>query len=542
MKYLWGLFLFVLYISPQTIRAGAREQYLRRVSILLKGVPPKFEDTEPVQNLNDVQYKKYLEKMISQYFESELFEEKMRIRILELLQLKIAPRLSPELYYTNSFYIEGANAFLSTQANNSVLDQYLIDLVKNDKNWNELLTGNRYSINLLGQSSDAELDFYQDVFESGASAGSLAGVITTPRFFERYLSTRSAKNRLLAGAIYKIFLCDDVFVEHKIIANDRKKLIKVSLNHDPEEMQNLFQLKQNTNKNESRLCMNCHSKLDYLGKAFDQSITRPSLEKIQGSLRYVNPDDGSGVNVHFGSIAQMAQAITKQKRFLTCQVDHFWNWFIGSDVKNIKKVQLARYFDQKNRRPKELIKKILVDHFDFYKLRSSEQQAKEVTFANSYYRSMQNFDFYETLRFQFNLSADFIAQCRLQKIDLSSLGLVGTQTGVRTPLTPTMSYYQILYKCAKQLSQLKNPIVKVKFTQKMWENSSIQERRVLTTEVINKIFGHNLYSEERLQNIGDHIFSVVEKLLLKQGQKNNLTLAVNTIASYVVLTPEFLNL
>ncbi len=536
-----GLLLFIFYISPQTTRAGAREQYLRRVSILLKGVPPKFEETAAVQDLNETQYKKYLEKMILQYFESDLFNEKMRTRILELLQLKIAPRLSPELYYSKSFYIEGANDFLSTQSNNSVLDQYLIDLIKKDKNWNELLTGNNYNINLLDRSSDVELDFYQDVLGSEAQRA-LAGVITTPRFFERYLSTKSSKNRLLAGAIYKIFLCDDVFVEHKVIDEDRKNLINVSLNHEADEMQSSLQLKQYKNRSESRSCINCHSKVDHLGKAFDESVTRPSSEKIKGSLRYVSAIDGSNIDVRFGSIAEMALAVTRQKEFLTCQVDHFWNWFVGSDAKNFKKAELARYFEHKNRRPKELIKKILIDQYDLYKKRPLEEQTPEAAFANTYYRSMQNFDFYETLRFQFKLSADFIAQCRLQKTDLSSLGLVGAQTGTRTPLRPTMSYYQILYKCTKLLAQLSNPIVQVKFTQKMWENSTSQERRILTTEVINQIFGPHLFSEERLQNIGDRIFSVVEDLLLKQDQKNNLTRAINTIASYVVLTPEFLYL
>ena len=540
--------LVLILSSPLVINAGEKEMYLRRVSLLLRGVPPKFEELESLHSLNNIQFKKYLSEKISEYSDSDLFNEKMRIRMLELLRLKITPGLSPQLFVSTSFFLEASREFLSSESGASVLDQYLIDLFKFNKNWNMLLTGQSYTINLSNGSAQTELDYYQDVVDIKSTSNptktiniepvnkpekqALAGIITTPRFFERYFSTSEDKNRTRAAALFRIFLCDNTQVSQKFIEINRQNLIHLALNI------------QNTEHNpHSKLIKKgetIDSKLDLLGHAFDQSILKPNPEKILGRLSYKTKSGNNIVDIAFENMNQMAQAIVKQKQFLSCQTDHFWNWFVGENVKNVKKNELMRFFDMHNRQPKELIKKILLDNFDSYRSELSKQKFIRPTFKNSFNRSLQNFDFYESLKFQFNLGADFIFQCKLAKFELSSLGLVDPQTGLHSSDKPTIVYYQLLSKCSQQLLKLDRPAVNIKYTQNDWIHSSTLARKKIVSEIIKKILGNNLYSDARMIELTDEIFLILEAVLNKENQSNNLTYAINVISSYVVLTPEFL--
>lgn len=509
-------FLTMLVQIPQA-QAGEKELYLRRTSLLLRGVPPKAAEIDSVQNLTSSEYKKFLAAKISEYSNSALFYEKMRVRILELLQLRISPRLSPELYSNTSFILERSNQFLSSQTGESVLDRYLIDLLKNNKNWDELITGYKYTFDLSNPNDRAELDFYQNVVNilpysksdaaitlnpSGDSERkALAGVITTPRFFERYFSNSSDLNRTRAMSIYRLFLCE---------------------NNDPQ-------------------CVACRQKPDLLGKAFEFSDIRPGIEKVNGRLSY-KKQNGVVVDIPFKSIGEMAAAITKQSEFASCQVDHFWKWFFGENVHNFKKKNLIDYFNKNNRRPKDLIKKILLDNYDTYREEYAKHLSEAPSFADNFRRSLQNFDFYESLKYQFNLKADFISLCRLERLDLASLGLLDPRTGMRSPEKPNMVYYQLLAKCSAQLTQLDYPVIDVKYSQNIWKLSNQTERKQITSETIKKILGRNLYSNEVINRLADKIFAIVDPLINRADQEKNISFVINSIASYLVLTPEYLYL
>ncbi len=509
-------------LFAQISSAGEKELYLRRVSLLLRGVPPKYEEIESLKFLNEDQFKIILAEKITEYSESDLFNEKMRVRILEMLQMKVTPRLSPELLAPSSFLLEASKEFVSSQISSTVLDQFIIDLLKSNKSWDKLLTGTQYTIDPSSASASTELDFYQN-----ATPKSLAGIITTPRFFERYFSSNSDKNRTRASAIFKIFLCKNISIRPKSMDNNRPRLLNLALN-----IKSHIAKTSVTNKVSSE-----NTQLDRLGLAFEHSVIRPDPAQVKGYLTYKK---GRGnISIPFLSMNQMAQTITKQQEFLSCQTNHFWNWFVGDDVENTKKTQLMNYFDKSQRQPKVLIKKILLDNFDHFKSEIAKKQINP-TFGNTYNRTMQNFDFYEAIKFQFKLRPSFLNQCKLTKMELSSLGLVDPQTGLRNPIKPNMTYYQLITACSKQMTLLDFPVIEVAAGPSQWKNYSISEKRNFTLQVIKKILGSQLYSEEITGRLANQIYLIVDDILKNEQHNQDLKFAINTITSYVVLTSEFL--
>lgn len=555
------LLLFCIGVT-QVAQAGVREQYLRRVSFLIRGVPPAVEDINSVANLSEDAYKKKLDSKITEYLNSDLYAEKMRLRYLELLRLKISPYYLPVLYQSDNFlqeYIDKMNHIL-VQRGSSVLDNYLIDLFKSDESLNLLLTGTQYSFNEVNKTGLNELDFYQDIFnvdkfsqahlpiklvaKTQQQKQSLAGIITTPRFFERYFSSSTNLNRRRAAAVFRVFLCNDISLGVGNVQSEKDHLMAIALNKKAESdnsisMNSPAMAKTNANDNK---CNRCHYSLDPLGKAFEYSLHRLTQEPIEGRLKYEFADSKVKVNVPFKNLNEMGQVIVKQKEFSYCQAQHMWNWFVGKDIENKKLAYWSSYLDQQSRKPKKYIKKLLIENYDLYKKTYAEKAKDLPSFDDTFKRSLQNFDFYQSLQSQFKLDYNFFNKCKLEKYDLSSLGLVDPKTGQHNPINRSLPYFQIIHKCAKGLMDLPSPVVKVDASPKRWGDLKLPEKKELINKIVVNILGQNLYSAEKNKELVENLYLIVDDHLRADKKITTIDQVINVVASYVVLTPEYLDI
>lgn len=559
--------LFICFIIVSSAaQAGNQELYLRRISFLLNGVPPDIKDLDAVSSLSEEKYKEFLRTKIDAYLESDLFAKKMRIRVIELLKMKVTPQLDSELFTISDFFQDDAATYISSNTN-SVLDLFLFDLFKNNQSWDKLLTGNTYKINFNKNDGLTDLDFYQDVVDitkikpvnneailkghSKEEQEALAGVLTTPRFFERYFANKRNENRKRSAAIFSIFLCDHMQEEQIFSAQDKKRLIEKSLNILP-----TIGIHKNAGKTEGErtqakkrhgsdpVCMSCHYKLDPLGKVFDLSALRPNLQKVSGRLTYNDKENQELVDMPFSNISTMAHLITRQKKYESCQIKHFWDWFVGDDVElsMTKKNILISYFNKNKRRPKDLIRYLLLENYSLYKNELLLKKAHASTFDNKFSRFIQNFDFYQSLKYQFNLDARFIYECRLQKLDLSSLGLIDPASGARYPPSPNLTYYQLLYKCSSELTRYPRPIVNINYKSSDWATANDKEKKEIILAIIKSILGEHTYSDDKVEKLKEHIFVSIQVVLKQQKMPPNITYVINLAATYIVLSEEYLTI
>jgi hypothetical protein len=362
MKNLKNLFILFSLLFSNIVFADDNQAYLRRASLLIRGVPANFQDLAPVANMNDEQFEKYLDTKMDEYMLSPLFVEKMRIRLLELFQMQVTSLTSPKLF--SDSYNVNVNA-------QGAFDNFIQDLVKNNQSWDNLLLGNSYRLDLTQAKN--ELDFFQNVLDVDAAyqaegsmnlqalnnnqQNAVAGVLTTPRFYDRFFNTKLNENRKRAAAIFRIFLCDRMQPVLLLSTDDKEQLINKALNQSAAD-QGMQALSNNARHGADPQCKSCHYKLDPLGKAFALSGDHPTAEKISGKLTFKKAD-GSMVNVSFNNIRGLAEAISKQSEYVSCQTQHFWNWFVGEDTPIENKSALEQKFTSLDKKPKEFIKHIL---------------------------------------------------------------------------------------------------------------------------------------------------------------------------------------
>ncbi|HWU44747.1 MAG TPA: hypothetical protein VN132_14945, partial [Bdellovibrio sp.] len=192
----------------------------------------------------------------------------------------------------------------------------------------------------------------------------IAGVLTTSRFLNRYQNTALNKNRRRSAAVFRSFLCDDMVAAIPAKTNDSERtdydvLLPTTAQPPSGSSKTEDQLRKELRKNDPhgslQGCMNCHYKLDPMGKTFALSASGLSAESSPGALVYKSGE--RNINIPVKGIGELAANIIQQKEYVNCQVNLFWKWFIGQDVPktSARQEELVQAFEKGGRRPLDFI-------------------------------------------------------------------------------------------------------------------------------------------------------------------------------------------
>lgn len=351
---------------------------LRRVSLLLRDQIPTAAE------FNEL-------RLTPAHDVDALIKSKVRLYMDEHFNIKMVSNLS------NLFRIKSPT---DDSSKSGSLHELFYRIVANNLPWDELLTSS--DIMLGAQSSNIQtnaeffmpaatdadtkkilLDYLEttrlkairaEIYKSNSSDESkklgvtpvmnlntpqVAGVLSDPSFVTRYTNTPINQNRKRAAAIFRIFLCDEM---QAVVLPDETALREIeNIGLDPENNAPKPTVQAHTDLHASDpKCKSCHFKLDPLAQVFKGVSTTLPNRPTAGSLTFKR-HSGELVKVPFRNAQELAQALVRQPEYVSCQVRHFWDWFVGSDVvMDLKTEQdLIRVFESSGRRPKSFIAEIL---------------------------------------------------------------------------------------------------------------------------------------------------------------------------------------
>ncbi len=394
-------FIFLILLLAQNGFAITNDAWLRKVSIQLTGASADQDDMDYIRTLSKPEASEFIIKKIKDYQKTHQYNEKMRHRLDELFRLRVnyhGEKGKFDVFDTNA----NGNAL---EGRFSSLDQLFVKIFKKNLSWDQLLLEKEYEAYSLApyspnQGSDAisDLTFYSYIFqeqlrgakekfdeirdnrvadeETGeqenfdpnderlknkvaaltqAEKDAVAGALTTSRFFTRYPTTKLNKNRKRAAAVFRVFLCDSMTPVILSSKEEDLKLLNLALNK-----QELSVVSDSKRHGDDPTCSSCHYKLEPAAKTFNGSSQILNKQTSAGALVYKR-EDGTMVNVPVNGLGQLGKAITEQPEYLQCQVNHFWNWFVGQDIplSPEKKLYLAQKFDELERKPNDFIQYLL---------------------------------------------------------------------------------------------------------------------------------------------------------------------------------------
>lgn len=191
---------------------------------------------------------------------------------------------------------------------------------------------------------------------------SFAGSITTARFMERYGNSALNKNRRRAAAVFRIFLCDSMAAAVPDQGSNLDGILD-RIYPDPQKTEDELrdQLRQSGDAihGTQKDCMACHFKLDPAGQTMINIAVSVSKYTTPGALAFLR--DGQLVHIPVKSVGDLGEAISRQPEFASCQVNHFWRWFVGTDVplSNSRRQEIERDLIQNGLKPWPLIKSLV---------------------------------------------------------------------------------------------------------------------------------------------------------------------------------------
>lgn len=390
---------------------------LNRLSrVLLGNQPTALEREEMKQAIAEGRGDELLETKINDYLNSDQHAYKMSVRLDELFRVRTGG--TPILEggpTTNSPYGPDPRFYRDNSLN------YLFtEMAKKNLSWDELLTRKSYRAFNRPDSFSAFSDWgflaglvpdlkaingvnsidaipanYSDILykdiQFAENDPRIAGVITTNRFFMRYGNTGVNKNRRRAAAIFRVFLCDSMSAAVSSSAGMDDQVLDLMFPHGTGMTED--QIRASTGEalhGTQPDCMACHYKLDPMGKTLLTSQSVLSTRASNGRLTYKKAN-GSLVDVEAKGVAGLGKAITQQEEYKSCQVRHFWKWFVG-DVELTKEREsaLVKKFDQVGRRTNDFVK-VLIQEPEFFAMRipltESQLQARRV---KAYFKKCQD--------------------------------------------------------------------------------------------------------------------------------------------------------
>lgn len=410
------LIFFVLPASADGKLDLNPQARLRKLSMHVRGIPASLADHQALANAikNGGNIELFFQSKTKEYLATPQHAAKMMTRLDELFRLKISSA-PPEKFFTHKETPKDSFSVTDQQYVNNATEFLFRALAQQNLSWDTLLNGKQYVASFARVTGPSDVGFYKDIYPSlprtsngvigiapqknddedrdkpsikiefEANDSRIAGALTTPRFTNRYNNTNLNQNRRRAAAVFRIFLCDDMkpIVLPSAAENDilLEKALTDEIEQDQQSRANkkkaghprIMREKHGTDP----VCMSCHFKLDPLGKAFmaiDNVITSaPS----PGALVFKRTD-GTLVNIPGTGLGHVAKSITEQPEYARCQVGHFWNWYIGTDVflSDERREQLVAKFNDVDRRTNDFIN-YLVNEPEFYKGTASQGFVKE---------------------------------------------------------------------------------------------------------------------------------------------------------------------
>jgi len=349
---------------------------LRKISLHLRGQTPSAAEYAALgKAIEKDEVKEFLQKKVDTYLTSDQHIDKMTFRLEELFALKA----SGVSFHGPLAGLGGNNRrgrqppFHDYPLNNSMNDLFR-QMISRNLSWDTLLTGHRYRAFPLKDERDTYYNSDHAFFAAAAGTPAhadqvtpvdfaegdarVAGVLTTGRFFNRYVNTALNKNRRRAAAVFRVFLCDDM----KAVVVDEKgnvgqvldKVFPGGLGGGP------GQGGLGDPHGSDPACMKCHYKLDPMGQTFQNSGYNLAPLASPGALVFTS-SRGQKVEVQAAGIGEMAHAITQQEDYVRCQVKHFWRWFVGEDkpLDESTLSELTAKFNQVKRRPNDFISHLM---------------------------------------------------------------------------------------------------------------------------------------------------------------------------------------
>lgn len=378
-----------------------------KLSMALRGVSPTAEEYKSLREaIAQGKGQEYISQKTREYLNTTAYSERMVLKLEELFYLKTTGT-RPLLLPGKEMTISDSEIHIQFSAT----DNLFRDIFSKNLSWDSLLTGKNYRLpiyggepfdllffkNVLGLPPDLIVvnerpeypylilpESYREIsFDSDDPR--IAGVITSPRFFSRFSATGLNKNRRRAAAIFRAFLCDPM-------------ISAIPEKHDSGNLMDLiFPEGKTVTESEIRTpldalhgsqpdCMSCHYKLDPLGRALRESPVVLHEEPSPGALVFTGAK-GDLVNMPGRGIGDVAKAISEQPEYVTCQVEHFWNWFIGSDIPLGKKTrtELVKSFDEVGRKANDFVA-YLISRPEFKIRKSKDPQRAMVVEVKNFLR------------------------------------------------------------------------------------------------------------------------------------------------------------
>lgn len=393
MKLFKTIFTFTLLLQQSLALAESYEMLstakrLKRLSILTTGEQPSFDLIERLKTLDEKDSSVFFNQISKDYVQSPHFNDVMVDRMSDLFMIK------KPLRNTNVQFFAEDNRFTS-------LHLLFHRIVSENRSWDELLTSQvvgqssrdgklideRYYEEVSNESTkkvieknilDNYLKSISDIFKDKKAdqavpapanytqidSPQIAGVLSDPHFLDRYPTTTINQNRKRAAAIFNIFLCDEI---RAVILPDesvQKELDEIGFDQkDQKKSPNFNNVQRHA---DDPKCSTCHYKLDPLANVFKSVSGKISKRSVPGYLSFKRKS-GELVKIKFNHAQDLAQALVSQPEYAGCQVRHFWDWFIGSDVSIDAETEqlLIAKFNELERKPKDFVR-YLVNMKSFY--------------------------------------------------------------------------------------------------------------------------------------------------------------------------------
>jgi hypothetical protein len=346
------------------------ETQLLKLSKSIRGEPASYADRSLLQTaVAQGKTGEFLKQKTQEYLASSQFNLKLKQKVDELVRL--IPQTGP--LKTEEYAPAGARP--------SAYDLFVENLIAQNSSWDELLIGKSYRSNTTGSFMNTEKRFYEILNGSASGETSfeeafptekglvteytfakadprIAGILTTPRFFDRYVNTALNKNRRRAAAIFRIFMCDTMIptVPAQDSKSQKTDYDKILPDHSNVTESQIRKSVAGNIHGQQADCMSCHSKLDPMGQTCGFSAATAGVTASPGTLHFTGYD-GRSVDVPVSGLAQLAEEIVKQPEYEKCQVSNFWRWYIGKDVPltQNREDELIKVFNKVGRKPKDFV-------------------------------------------------------------------------------------------------------------------------------------------------------------------------------------------
>ena len=367
---------------------------LRKLSLHIRGITPEAEDYE---NLKKASHENSEEDFFAlktqEYLKSPQHVGKMMTRLDELFKVRPTSYPPEIIGLDDSVELEQGKFNNDQSRMRNSMDELFRAIPKYNRSWDQLLLAKDYTLfrNYINNLAVDNKSIPQSVYESGffdslvpdtvyTNRKSLmtrfefdkddlrvAGALTTWRFVTRYTNSDINRNRRRSAAIYRIFLCDVMRPTATASEKDTQELFDLTFPKSATQGSALSSHAEQKHGTDAA-CMACHHKLDPMGQTLDGLGSILFEAPYPGSL-VIDHIDGSIEKQPARGLGELALEITRSPEYASCQVRHFWEWFIGRDIplSESRLAELRDKFDSVGRRTNDFVA-FLVNQPEFIRI------------------------------------------------------------------------------------------------------------------------------------------------------------------------------